>query len=133
MIVAAQVMVIRGHQGQTSVLLLNHYLMGKEESRWQISPQSSYREAVLVPWHLLLFDTSKQKRQFLFDISKQSTIIGGDGRYHSPGILLKNYLVMLSLLIVSLADIVREWCLHGVSEHSPSTCSDFCWDVQDSC
>ena len=36
MIVAAQVMVIRGHQGQTSVLLLNHYLMGKEESRWQV-------------------------------------------------------------------------------------------------
>ena len=25
-----------GHQGQTSVLLLNHYLMGKEESRWQV-------------------------------------------------------------------------------------------------
>ena len=41
MIVAAQVMVIRGHQGQTSVLLLNHYLMGKEESRWQVP----------VPWH----------------------------------------------------------------------------------
>ena len=27
----------RGHQGQTSVLLLNHFLMGKEESRWQVS------------------------------------------------------------------------------------------------
>ena len=26
----------RGHQGQASVLLLNHYLMGKEESRWQV-------------------------------------------------------------------------------------------------
>jgi hypothetical protein len=25
---------------------------------------------------ILLFDTSKQKRQFLFDISKQSTITG---------------------------------------------------------
>ena len=36
MIVAAQVMVIRGHQGQTSVLLLNHFLMGMEESRWQV-------------------------------------------------------------------------------------------------
>ena len=27
-----------GHQGQASVLFLNHFLMGKEESRWQVPP-----------------------------------------------------------------------------------------------